>query len=111
LSPDDVSVSAVTLGELIGGVHLLPPGQQRRELELWLAEFERQFEDRFIPIDAEVARIWAETSARSQREGRPLPTVDGLIAATAIRHGLHVWTRNTRDFATSGALVFNPWED
>ena len=34
---------------------------------------------------------------------------DGLIAATAIEHGLVVATRNMRDFEVFGAPVFNPF--
>jgi predicted nucleic acid-binding protein len=39
-----------------------------------------------------------------------MPTVDGLIAATALSHGLIVVTRNVRDFAATGARVLNPFE-
>ena len=35
--------------------------------------------------------------------------VEGLIAATAIHHGLTVVTRNTRDFAPTGASLLDPW--
>jgi toxin FitB len=34
-----------------------------------------------------------------------------LLSATALRHGLHVMTRNTRHFEASGALVIDPWQD
>ena len=40
----------------------------------------------------------------------PLNTADGMIAATAIVHDLTVVTRNVKDFAGLGAMVFNPWE-
>jgi predicted nucleic acid-binding protein len=36
--------------------------------------------------------------------------VDGLIAATALAHGLIVVTRNVRDFAMAGVRVLNPFE-
>jgi toxin FitB len=38
-----------------------------------------------------------------------IPIADGQIAATAIRHGLHVVTRNAPHFEAAGALVVNPW--
>lgn len=38
-----------------------------------------------------------------------VPTADGLIAATALRHGLTVLTRNIRDFAPTGVPTVNPW--
>jgi predicted nucleic acid-binding protein len=40
-----------------------------------------------------------------------VPGTDGLIAATARRHGLHVMTRNTGDFEATGVLLLNPWAD
>jgi predicted nucleic acid-binding protein len=39
-----------------------------------------------------------------------LPVVDGLLAATAIVHGLTVATRNTRDFLLAGVSLVNPWD-
>jgi predicted nucleic acid-binding protein len=42
--------------------------------------------------------------------GAPLNTADGLIAATAVEHGLTVATRNVKDFAGLGVAIFNPWE-
>jgi predicted nucleic acid-binding protein len=38
-----------------------------------------------------------------------LPAVDGLLAATALVHGLTVVTRNERDFADLGVPLLNPW--
>jgi predicted nucleic acid-binding protein len=43
------------------------------------------------------------------REGRPLPIIDSLIAATAIVHNLTVVTRNLRGFERCGAAAFSPW--
>lgn len=109
--PDDTFISAVTLGEIVKGVALLPDGRRRREFETWLLGLEQQFEDRILPADVEVGRIWGELTAKAQSQGVQIPVVDGLIAATAIRHGLHVMTRNTRDFAATGALIIDPWKE
>ncbi|MGO9056457.1 MAG: hypothetical protein ACLQU2_03615 [Candidatus Binataceae bacterium] len=48
-------------------------------------------------------------SAAGQKNGMVIPVADGLIAATALRHGLHVATRNTPHFEAAGAMVINPW--
>ena len=40
----------------------------------------------------------------------PANTAEGLIAATALEHGLTVATRNVKDFALFGVPFFNPWE-
>ena len=41
----------------------------------------------------------------------PVPTVDGLLAATAQYHGLVLATRNVKDVAPTGVAVFNPFEE
>lgn len=41
---------------------------------------------------------------------KSIPTIDGLIGATAITHNLIVVTRNVADIAKTGAKVLNPWE-
>ena len=41
----------------------------------------------------------------------PQPLRDGLIAATALEHGLTVVTRNTADFQASGGRLRNPWQE
>jgi predicted nucleic acid-binding protein len=38
-----------------------------------------------------------------------MPVIDGLLAATALEHGLTVVTRNVDDFRCSGAAVVNPF--
>jgi predicted nucleic acid-binding protein len=40
-----------------------------------------------------------------------VPAGDGLIAATARRHGLHVMTRNTEHFEPTGVLLLSPWSN
>ena len=62
-------------------------------------------------MDADVARRWGELGADARRAGRPLPTVDGLLLATAAVHGLTVATRNMRDCAGRGVDVVDPWND
>jgi predicted nucleic acid-binding protein len=110
--PDaDLYLSALTVGEIAKGVALLAAGKKKRSLGSWLNGLEAQFADRILGIDAGTARLWGEITARAQRTGVILPAVDGLLAATAIRHGLHVITRNTRHFAATGALLLDPWRD
>jgi predicted nucleic acid-binding protein len=45
-----------------------------------------------------------------QLSGRPLSAPDGLIAATALEHGLTLVTRNVKDFAGLGLVLLNPWD-
>lgn len=62
------------------------------------------FTGRILPVDTAVAL----------RSGRlhvpaPCPVRDGLIAATALVHGMTVVTRNVADFNPTGVLTLNPW--
>jgi predicted nucleic acid-binding protein len=107
----DLFVSVLTVGEIAKGVALLPAGRKKRGLTAWLVGLETHFADQILAVDSETARIWGETTAKAQKKGVVLPAVDALLAATALRHGLHVMTRNTRHFEASGALVVDPWRD
>lgn len=109
-NPYDLFLSVITLGELTRGVLLLPPGQKKRKLSAWLLSLENAFGDRILSLDLEAAHLWGEITAHAQAGGIVVPASDGLIAATALRHGLHVMTRNVRHFAATGVPVLNPWE-
>jgi predicted nucleic acid-binding protein len=102
-------LSVITIGEITKGLSLLPESQKRRSLADWLLGLCRQFEDRILPLDQEAAKIWGELSAAGQKKGVTIPTADGLIAATALRHGLHIATRDTVHFEAAGAAMINPW--
>ena len=103
-------VSIITLAEIQKGIELLAEGRRCAQLERWLAQdLETWFSGRILPVDRKVAMRWASLVAHGSRAGRPLPTVDSLIAATALAYGLMIVTRNTKDFEGIGATIVNPW--
>jgi predicted nucleic acid-binding protein len=57
-----------------------------------------------------MARIWGEFTARARESGVIIPGPDGLLAATALRHGLHVMARNMRHLEANGVLLIDPWQ-
>ena len=65
------------------------------------------FGGRLLSVDLVVAERWGRLLAEA---GRPLPTVDSLLAATVLVHDLTVITRNATDFTLPGVKVLNPWE-
>lgn len=111
LADDDLFLSVITIGEITKGIALLKAGKKKRDLKQWLLDLEQHYSSRILPIDAETAQIWGTITATAQKEGHIIPISDGLIAATAIQHGISVMTRNVDHFATAGALLINPWED
>lgn len=109
LDSEQLFVSVVSIGEIVKGISLLEDGQRKRDLQRWVQTLERDYADRILAIDLETTRLWGELTAAAQKVGKIIPAVDGLIASTARRHGLHVMTRNTTHFEPTGALLINPW--
>ena len=107
--PDEVFLSVITVGEITKGILRLPDGRRKTELMTWLRTLDREFAGRLLDVGRETVGVWGEVSARAEEQGRTLPIADGLIAATAIQHGLRIYTRNVADFAVTGAMVTNPW--
>lgn len=94
---DVVSVSAVTVGELHYGVGANPdPIEQLRRqqrLRLVLDTYD------VLPFDAAVAEFYGLLANVVRQAGRdPRPRrLDMMIAATAVRHGFSLATRNGAD--------------
>ncbi len=103
-------LSVLTLGEIRNGVQRLRPGQRRGRLESWLqVDLPSRFQDRILPIDAAIADRWGMIAAVATAKGKPVPVVDGLLAATAIQHNLTLVTRNSSDVSGTGSPTLNPW--
>jgi predicted nucleic acid-binding protein len=105
----DLFISVISMGEIQKGIALLPQGLRRRELDLWFAGLSSRFTDQLVDVDLDTAIIWGELSASIRLGGRTVMPADLLIAASALRHGLRVMTRNTRDFVSNGVPLIDPW--
>ena len=68
------------------------------------------FEGRILPVTENIAERWGTLTAEQRRRGRQITMADGLIAATALEHGLVLVTRNVKDFDGLGITILNPWE-
>ena len=100
-------VSVLTLGEIRKGIEALAERRRREKLRLWLEhELPAWFEGRVLPVDLAVADRWGRLLAEV---GRPVPTIDSLLAATALHHELRLVTRNAGDFDYPGLQVINPF--
>ncbi len=108
VSTAELFVSAITIQELEIGVLLAERRDPRQGaiLRAWLNHHVLPaFAGRILPVDTAVARRSAKLHVPD-----PQPLRDGLIAATALVHGMTVVTRNVADFAASGASILNPWQ-
>ena len=99
LLPEEAAVSVVTLAELQAGVLAARDiGTRARRLATLdvLADVE------ILPIDADVARIWAQLRVGLAEAGRRINVNDLWIAATAARHHLPVVSQDDDFKAVDG---------
>jgi len=98
--------SVLSIGEIRKGIEKLEQGTKRAALGDWLEQVLLPwFGPRLLPVDLAVAERWGRLCVEA---ARPLPTIDSLLAATALVHGLTLVTRNLADFELSGVRVVNP---
>src|SRR2546422_908314 len=97
----------LVLGEMSAGILALPRGKKRVRLEAWFADVVRGID--CVPWDAEVGFRWARLVTDLRKKGRGMPLLDSLIAATALRDGFMVATRNARHFELAGVDVVDPF--
>ncbi|TAE31908.1 MAG: type II toxin-antitoxin system VapC family toxin [Alphaproteobacteria bacterium] len=110
LHDNDIYLSVITMGELRKGISLLPQGKRQSDLLGWFDGMCQQFRLQILSIDSMIACLWGEITALAQKNGVSLPIADGLIAATALHHGLTIMTRNVKDFSATPVSLYNPWE-
>lgn len=104
-------LSTLTFGELHKRIAKLPPSKRKENLLQWVEhDLKDRFKTRIIDITLKIAKQWGETQGISESQGRPMPAIDGLIAATGLTHDLTVVTRNIADMQQSGVSLLNPWE-
>lgn len=104
-------LSVITLGEIRKGIERLTEGRKRLRLESWLdCDLKSRFAGRWLPVDEEVAERWGLTTAQCAVRGTALPVLDGLLAATALVHGMTLVTRDTGDMKSTGVSLLNPWD-
>ena len=103
-------LSAISLGEVVDGIARLPLGKRRENLGTWFEGLVSRYESRIVPVDAAVGRKWGTLSGELRRRGVSTSIADGLIAATALVHGMKLATRNVADFKPFGVEIVAPWK-
>ena len=91
---DQLFISVVSLAEILRGIHRLPENNRRIQLQQWLDDTLRPwFDDRILQVTQPIAERVGKLAGERDAKGRTLPFADGLIAATALEHGLTLVTR------------------
>ena len=104
-------LSILTFGEIKKGIEKASNQIRKQKLRLWVEDdLKKRFEGRIIPISFSIAAEWGKMQGKSELLGKPLPTMDGLIAVSGLVSQCIVVTRNISDMEQSSAELFNPWE-
>jgi tRNA(fMet)-specific endonuclease VapC len=102
--PKDLCISVITRSELLFGVALNPQAHTlARVVDQFLAVVPS------LPWDDTAAASYARSSAQLQRSGKPIGTMDALIAAHALAVDAVLVTHNTRHFSQVQGLKLEDW--
>jgi toxin FitB len=107
VSSNDLALSVLVVGEVKQGVERLRRRGARRRAQgyaHWLDVLKHEFSERVLPVTCEIAERWG-----ALRAARPLPPIDGLMAATALEHDLTFVTRDTAALAETSVRLLDPW--
>jgi predicted nucleic acid-binding protein len=94
---DDVFISAVTVSELLMGVHRADTHARRQKRLAFVESVINRISA--LSFTSEVARIHAELTAHLMAKGEMIGAHDLIIAATAQFHGLALLTANSAEFS------------
>ncbi|MCC7375833.1 MAG: type II toxin-antitoxin system VapC family toxin [Verrucomicrobiales bacterium] len=105
-SRGELYLSVLTLGEIRSGIERIRSRDvaAAEALDSWLSRVTTEYSDRILPVDEAVAEAWGRF-----HPGRPVPVIDGLLAATALVHDLVLVTRNDSDVRSTGVRWLNPF--
>ena len=101
-----IYLSTLVFGEIRKGIERV----RRRDIKAanvldgWLKQLKILYSQRLLPVTEEIADMWGSLNVPD-----PLPTIDGLLAATAIIHDLVLVTRNAKNIEKTGVRFLNPF--
>lgn len=106
LNSNDIYLAVQTIGEIRSSVeNIRKQGDrlQAEQLEAWLDRVVASHAMRLLGFDLECSQVWGTLISPN-----PQHPIDKQIAAIALIYDLTVVTRNTADFESAGARLYNP---
>jgi len=110
IDEEALCLNVLVIGELRKGIEMLEAGAKQDRLRLWFEALQERFSGRILDLDSGTLVLWGDMCAKAKKAGHPVPVIDSLMAASALRHNALLVTRNTQDYHTTGIALFNPWE-
>lgn len=99
-----LSISVLTFGELLSWtLRSKSPAKYQQALLNLIADVN------LLDVDRTVAQRFGEIRARLLDQGTTIASIDLMIAATALEHGLTVVTHNVQHFAKVPGLIVEDW--
>ena len=104
-APSELSLSSITLAEILYGIEKSPSrkGERRERIASILSQLQLH------PFDEAAARRYATVRARLEESGQPISERDTQIAAVALSRRLTVVTHNAREFGRVAGLAVENW--
>lgn len=104
--PSNMFTSVLVMGEIRRGIESRRRRDPKQAADLggWFHDLKARLAGRILPVDDAIADAWALMNVPDM-----LPTIDGLLAATAKVHDLTLVTRNVRDVARTGVRLVDPF--
>jgi hypothetical protein len=110
--PAQTAISIITIAELRVGALSASNQERRIAIARWIEdEIMNSFAGRVLPLTTDILIDWLQLGQRFATKGKTRAPADLLIACTARVHDLIVVSRNVRDFAGTGIVVYDPWSD
>ncbi len=98
-----VAISSISAAELAYGVEKSGSPRNRKALEYFLSPIE------ILPFDEEALWAYGKLRAALEKDGKPIGSMDTLIAAHALALDLTLVTNNEREFSRVDGLRIQNW--
>ena len=105
----ELCTTVITLAEIRYGIARLPDGRRKQVLLTAADDTFSAFEDQILQVDTAVAEQYAVVASTRERAGKPIASMDALIAAVCRSRNAALATRNVADFGGTGIEIIDPW--
>ncbi len=99
-----IGINTIVLGEILGG---FKGGNKEAENKKELNQFLDSQRVYILEIDEETAEFYAKIYWDLKKKGNPIPTNDMWVAASAMRHGLSLFTYDEHFNNINGLILQN----